>query len=401
MRKKTRKMGFLLSSQSLDDSYVQNLSQSPIILGVFSVIFAVFVYASYRTCSKKREDLNFVQQEKPATKCGVIFHKISRLLFLLNLLAIIITSGYFHSGRFLAIISSKVDNAWDFRNHVLQDMKTVDTLLHIEADDSVCNTGTACDIHPFDPIFRTIRLIIDTFENVPSQDIIDSAENIFKNLVTYTEMVHGVGYAIIIMGVFYCFVGSYISPSAINKHRWFYIVLPICVGFLLIVFSSFFYVAGVVLSDTCRNTSDIIWQASTDDTLNFYYNCNPNIDRSYPKIITTESAYTDHFKSIDDDNMMKIGCTVDRKLANVKTRFFQIQKKVLGCCKGCNSTLLDNVLDIVGNDNNMTGLWKDVSCEIVHNKLHDATDALCDLFTPFFSNFILYLSLGLHVLFAF
>ena len=314
---------------------------------------------------------------------------------------IIITSAYFHSGRYFTVISDRVNNAWEFRNNVLHDMKMVNLMLREEASDSVCEQENICNTHPFNPILDTINLIIRTFENVPSPDIITSVENIFAEIIEYSKIGHGVGYAVIVMGIFFCFVASYVSPKTINNHRCLYLVLPICVGFLLLLFSSIFYITGIVISDTCKNTSDIVYQITTDDTFNFYYNCDPNKNHSFPKIITSESDYTKHFQSTSNDELIKLGCNINNKIAEVKQKFFFLEKKNITCCKGCNATLLDDIFDIIGNDDDMTGLWKDVSCAPAHNKLRSTADALCDFFPAVFSNFILYLTLAFHVIFAF
>jgi len=393
-------MGFLYSSQDFDDGiipYIQNIL-THLFIYVFGVLFGLFLILSLYQFFKSPK----VKNPNP-NKFWAFINDISDYVLIFNLLGIIISTAIFHSVWYIRAIAARVDIAWAYRNLILNDLENVDDLLQTDVDNSVCTENTcASDKHPFESIFKSFEHIIDVFKGFPSSTIVADSQNVYESLLQYMEITHGVGYAFIAIGVFLVLLGI-IRKKQENVHfRKCFVLISIFVSFFLICTSGIFFIGGAAISDTCKNTSKIIELVTNDPTLNFYYNCDPTIAKSYPDIITEEDSIIDHFNDTNDIRFVKLGCAVDKIVTNVEKYYFKIENITWpDCCQGCNLTILDEVIDIMGNYENSTGLWGNLSCTNAHDYLHDIEIKICELFAPFFSNFILYLLLSIHVLFAF
>ena len=394
-------MGFLYSSQDFDDGIIPYLQDTftHLYVYVFGVLFGLFLclslYQFFKSSNVKNPNQN---------KFWAFINDISDYVLIFNLLGIIISTAIFHSVWYIRAIAARVNTAWDYRNLILKDLENVNTLLQTDVDNSVCTGQNSCaaDKHPFESIFRSFEHIIDVFKGFPSSTIVTDSQNVYESLLQYMEITHGVGYAFIAIGVFLVLLGI-IRKKQENVHfRKCFVLISILISFFLICSSGIFFIGGVAITDTCKNTSKIIELVTNDPTLNFYYNCDPTIGKSYPNIITEEDSIIDHFNDTNDIQFVKLGCVADKIVTDVEKYYFKIENRTWpDCCQGCNSTILDEVIDIMGNYKNSTGLWGNLSCTNAHDYLHDIESKICELFAPFFSNFILYLLLSIHVLFAF
>jgi hypothetical protein len=347
----------------------------------------------------------------------VVFHKrvkeanhtfpwnLGRPLTSLNLVLIMVVALFFNTDLYFRNLENSAADIMLFRDSIVNELGSLDESfqLLLNADNSNCSY---CGI-----ITDGIE-VISTFkgklETIPTPTQLEDLKLVYKNVSQLVSKIFMANYLILAIAIVLNLAGLYVNRSFKIKHARMFHCITLMYSFILIVIGIGFFSGGVVLSDICQNTSSFLDTIVKSPDLQFYLTCNSTAANNYPDVIKTH-PFINQFGTYEP-SYIKVGCAkenVFQKIAAFETStlfYFKNESHFshanTTCCK-CNSSLVGPLTTSLGNYTLETGLWSYIGCRKPHEILSNLEEAVCLLFEPMFSHFLLYINLAFHLTLAF
>jgi len=213
-------------------------------------------------------------------------------------------------------------------------------------------------------------------------------DDILTTMTTYLLSVEIGLYSSFVLVCFLTCLSAYLSGAFKKRHACALHTLGIFLAFIILLMSAGTLLGSVFVADVCTDQQATVKALVNGSDLDFYFNCNVNA--------TNASAYSPRFQPL-------IAKLAILPVAETVYDFLCLIGSTLGHCTqcNCNTTVSKYVVKQFGSVKNATGIYGLMKCKRLHQLLHNASDAVCELFVPMIGVFFLLVSLMGHALFLF
>lgn len=395
-------MSFLNTKYKFSDgyeNYFQNIltvHMIPVIATLFGLFFVRLFNIIYKLFFKKTTQKNTVN--KSLFFISLFFSYIS-----------LITLISYYLPWNLEYVENNVNDLWDYKTSLVSELNFFNNGIAKELNGTVaCENNFNCDQKLVTDITFPLSDVINTLRTTPSLDIVDSIKDSYKTIAFYVSIFSNGTLAFYIIATILVLVLTS-QPDILTNFKKTTIFIFLFVAFLVLIISIINFFAATVISDICKNTTETVDYLIDDENLNFYLSCSPTTKNiSLPPILNDYQNLITILSKKKNTDAIQVKCENGQlnSLADIATGrwFLQFTGNFNeSCCSGCDNNTMAELIQKLGNDveRPFTGLWSKIDCAGPYYKKEKTITAICELFPNFFSNFVIFLFITIHLLLLF
>ena len=378
----------------------------PLIIGFIIIFILSAIYIKY----KKFKDLKKI-------KYGFIYLAAILVFFEISMSPIIIYSLPSYSSDF----KFHANSAWDYKATMVTNLTDFNNVLDEFIDGIFCEDQCALNNTIGKDVTKPLQKVIHTVDSYFSNKTISDAKNIFKKTEMAILAIQIVTLIFVVFGIIYVLSSFLINQALKEKYAKRIYIFSIVISSVALFISIAFLLGSVLVSDACNDYTNIATNYIDQEDLNFYLTCDPNSNNAtdeFPPFLFTDDIlnivrHDDDLVNVTDvicyiENRTTIGGKNDLDAVKVFKKLELIFNKSMPAfnktrCKSCacSPALARQVLDLIGNYSEHTGLYGLLECKPAHTRLLKIESSVCSIFSPMIAFFVLFLNLSGHMLFAF